>query len=78
MIFEMEKLKQIRLEQHITHQEMSNALGISKTFYWQIENEQRRLSYQMAFRIASIFHLKPDDLFYLEFQKKLQPIISED
>ena len=43
---------------------------ISKTFYWQIENNKRRLSYDMAIRIASIFNLKPDSLFFDDFINK--------
>ena len=36
--------------------------------YCQIENGQRRLSYQMAVKIAKIFNLKPDDIFYNTFK----------
>ncbi len=47
---------------------MANFLNISKTFYWQIENQKRTLTYKMANRIAAVFHKKPDDLFYEEFK----------
>jgi len=60
----MEKLKQIRTEFGYTYQKMAELLKISKTFYWQIENKQRTLTYEMAKRIADIFKKKPDDLFY--------------
>lgn len=60
----MEKLKQIRTEFGYTYQKMAELLKISKTFYWQIENKQRTLTYEMAKRIAEIFKKKPDDLFY--------------
>lgn len=60
----MEKLKQIRTELGYTYQKMAELLKISKTFYWQIENKQRTLTYEMAKRIAEIFKKKPDDLFY--------------
>jgi len=63
MVF-MEKLKQIRTEFGYTYQKMAELLKISKTFYWQIENKQRTLTYEMAKRIADIFKKKPDDLFY--------------
>ena len=43
---------------------MGRILGISTAYYWQIENRRRRLFYIEAIRIAHIFHLKPDDLFY--------------
>jgi len=63
MVF-MEKLKQIRTEFGYTYQKMAELLKISKTFYWQIENKQRTLTYEMAKKIADIFKKKPDDLFY--------------
>lgn len=68
----MEKLREYREKNNYTYQTMADFLNISKTFYWQIENEKRRLSYEMAVRIAAIFNLKPDDLFYEDFIKKQQ------
>ena len=47
---------------------MAIKLGISKPFYWQIENGKRNLSYKMAIKIASIFNMKPDDIFYKDFK----------
>lgn len=61
-----QKLKEIREENNLSHEAMSKALNISKTFYWQIENGKRGLTYEMAKKIATIFGLKPDDLFYNE------------
>jgi putative transcriptional regulator len=49
---------------------MATFLGISKTFYWQIENKKRTLTYKMAVKIASVFNEKPDSLFYEEFINK--------
>lgn len=43
---------------------MAEQLGISKPFYCQIENQSRRLSYDMAVRISAVFHKKPDQLFF--------------
>lgn len=60
----MEKLKELRIKHHYSCHDMANILDISKTFYWQIENGKRRLSYDMAKNIAAIFGLKPDDIFY--------------
>ena len=66
----MEYLKKIRLKNKMTHRQMGELLNISKTYYWQIENSKRNLSYDLAFRIAKIFKMKPDDIFYNEFAKK--------
>lgn len=67
----MEKLKQLRLKNKLTHQAMGDLLGISKVFYWQLENDRRRISYDMAYRIAKIFNKHPDDIFYEETKTKI-------
>ena len=61
---------EIRKQHKFSYQYMADELNISKPFYWQLEHEQRRLSYEMAFKIAKIFGLKPDDIFYEQFKKK--------
>lgn len=58
------KLKEIRLKNNYTSKDIADILEISKPFYSQIENGRRRLSYDMAVRIANIFKMKPDELFY--------------
>jgi len=60
----MEKLKKLRGEKGYTCGQMADMLGISKTYYWQIENKKRNLSYRLAIQIAKIFNLRPDDIFY--------------
>jgi len=58
------KLENLRKEHKYTYKDMAIFLGLSKTYYWQLENKKRKLYYQMAKRIADIFNLKPDDIFY--------------
>ena len=60
------KLKELRKAHNLSSREMSEKLCISKAFYSQIENRTRRLSYDMAIKIANIFELKPDEIFYEE------------
>lgn len=64
----MEKLQKLRIEKNLSYNDMSKLLNISKTFYWQIENNKRRLSYLMAIKISDIFNLKPDEIFYEEYK----------
>lgn len=68
----MSKLKKIRIINKLTHQTMADTLKISKSFYWQIENNKRRLSYDMAIKIADIFKTTPDELFYDEYKQTLK------
>lgn len=65
----MKKLKEVRRANNYSCQKMAEKLNISKTFYWQLENKERRLSYNMAIRIAKIFGMKPDELFFYEIKK---------
>lgn len=64
----MKQLKEIRRKKNLSYQDMADQLNISKTFYWQIENGKRRLSYSMAVKISDIFYLTPDDIFYADFK----------
>jgi putative transcriptional regulator len=66
----MEKLKNLRLKNGYTYQDMADILNISKSFYWQIENSKRTLSYIMAIKIGKVFHKMPDDIFYDDFKNK--------
>lgn len=62
------KLKTLRLKRCLTMDDMAKVLGISKTYYFQIENKERRLYYHMAVRIAQIFKMRPDDIFYDDYK----------
>ena len=64
-----EKLYQTRLEKGITQGAVAEAIGISKAFFCQIENKQRRLTYPMAIRIAGVLGMKPDEIFYDDIKK---------
>ena len=59
-------LKEIRIKNKMTAKEVAEKVGISKPFYCQLENCKRRLSYDTAIKIASVFNVKPDYLFYEE------------
>jgi len=61
-----EHLKALRLERGYSYQDMADKLGICKAYYWQLEHNNRRLFYDIAVKIANIFDLKPDDIFYDE------------
>ena len=60
----MKNLKEIRINNNLTVVEISKLIGISPTYYWQIENKKRRLYYELAVKIARVFNKKPDEIFY--------------
>ncbi len=62
------KLRNIRMRYNLTCEDMANILGISKTYYFQLENQRRRLYYHLAVRIARIFNKRPDDIFYDDYK----------
>ena len=61
-----QKLSDLRKIYHYSYQDMANYLKISKCYYWQLEHKKRRLYYDLAKKIAKIFDLKPDEIFYDE------------
>ncbi len=61
-------LKNLRELNNLSNKKMADKLGISKTFYWQIENGKRNLSYEMAIRISKVLKSKPDKIFYDDFK----------
>ena len=65
-----QRLKEIRLKNGYSGLDIAKQLGISKVFYHQLETGKRRLSYKNACAIAHIFNLKPDDIFYDDYQEK--------
>ncbi|MFB4211317.1 helix-turn-helix transcriptional regulator [Shouchella sp. JSM 1781072] len=63
------KLKQVRLEHHMTLEQVAKQIHVSTPFYWQIENGKRGLSYELAVKIANVFSTTPDALFLDELNK---------
>lgn len=56
-------LQKIRIKSNLSYKDVADQLSMSKEGYWMIENGKRKLNYEMAVKIASIFNLKPDDIF---------------
>lgn len=65
----MEALKKLRKQKGWTLDYVAKELGISKSFYSQIENGKRTLTYKMAYNISKLFKLKPDKIFYNYFDQ---------
>lgn len=59
----LQKLKELRNSKGMTLKEMAEKLDISLEYYWMLENEKRKLSYEMACQIAAIFKKTPDQIF---------------
>lgn len=65
-MYSTDKLKNIRKKYQLTIYDMASYLNITASFYSQLENKKRRLYYDTAVRIANVFGLKPDDIFYID------------
>lgn len=59
----LEKLREFRLNEGLTFQQVADKVGISKEYYWMIENGKRRLSYELSVKIAKVFKTNPDEIF---------------
>lgn len=65
-----DKLKEIRDEFGFTCKQMGEKLNITAAYYCQIETGARNLSYNLACKIAKVFNMKPDEIFYQDHMKK--------
>jgi putative transcriptional regulator len=65
-----EKLYERRIQKGYTDQQLADSLKISKSYYCQIENGKRTLSYELAYKISKILKSKPDELFYSDYKQK--------
>lgn len=59
----LNKLKKMREEKGLTYQQVADTIGISKEYYWMIENGKRGLTYPLAVKIANVFKSSPDYIF---------------
>lgn len=58
-----EKVRKLRKEKRWTLEDLSNKLGTTKNYVWQLENKSpARPSGQLLLRIADIFEKSPDFL----------------
>jgi len=62
-MYSTNKLKELRVKNNLTVEEISRKLNISPSYYCLIENKKRKLYYTMAIEIANIFNTTPDKLF---------------
>ena len=60
----IKELEKLRLKYNYSYQQMADMLKISKSYYWQLEHNNRRIYYDLAIKIAKIFHKRPDEIFY--------------
>ncbi|MBB6218221.1 putative transcriptional regulator [Anaerosolibacter carboniphilus] len=58
-----EKLKQIRLEKGLTHEEIANMANINRATYTNIELGRKNPSFIVATRIKNILGYEGDDIF---------------
>ena len=63
-MYSTDKLKELRKKKGFTQRQMAERLNITISFYSQIENKKKRLYYDTAIKIAAIFNMRPDQLFY--------------
>ncbi|KHK07376.1 transcriptional regulator [Listeria monocytogenes SHL002] len=64
MITKKKKIKELRIENNLTYGDVATKVGISKEYYWMIENGERDgYTYNTAKKIASVFDKNPDDIF---------------
>jgi transcriptional regulator with XRE-family HTH domain len=59
----IQRLKIVRMEKGILQKQLSDAVGVSESYYCQLENGSRRMSLPVAQKIAQVLGVSLDDLF---------------
>lgn len=59
----MDKLKEIREKAGLTQLDMAQKLGISESYYCQLENGKRKMSLDNALKISAILRKTPNEIF---------------
>ena len=59
----MNKLKQFREEAGLTQKQIAEKLGVSESYYCQLENNKRRMPLQLALDVSTILKKTPNDIF---------------
>ena len=57
------KLKELRIQQNLTQEMLSDLLGISRVNYTRYENDKVRPDYETLIKIADFYDFSLDDLF---------------
>lgn len=58
------KIEQIRKNKKLTHEQIAHAVGISRSFYTQIENGYRNPSLEVAIKLAQELDCKVEEIFF--------------
>lgn len=57
------KLIKLRNQKKYTQKDMAEQIGISESYYCQLEKGKRRMSMDLALKISSILGKTPNDIF---------------
>jgi putative transcriptional regulator len=57
------RLKTVRMKKGFLQKQLSDAVGVSESYYSQLENGSRRMSLPVAQKIAQVLGVSLDDLF---------------
>ncbi|HKM11157.1 MAG: helix-turn-helix transcriptional regulator [Bacilli bacterium] len=60
----LNSLRTIRKSHRMTLADLANKIKVSKAYLSMIETGKRTLDYLLAIKIAAVFQLKPDQIFY--------------
>lgn len=61
-----EKLISARLKASLTQAEVAKKLGISRSFYTQIENSTRKPTVNLLFKMSNFFKVPVDKIFFVD------------
>lgn len=62
------KLREVRKKKGLRIKDVASIVGVSQSMYGYIETGEKRLSYDMALKLSTLFKMSPDELFYKDFE----------
>lgn len=63
----MNRVKELRIAMGCTQEQLAIMLEISRTYLSQIENNKRIVSYIIMTRIANLFNLTVEEIFFVNY-----------
>lgn len=67
-------IKYYREKSDYTVEELANKIGITERYLYRIENEGKKPSFDVLYRIVRVLSISPDTIFYPESSKSSQKI----
>lgn len=67
-------IKNARLQSEFTMEELAEKLGVTERYLYRIENENKKPSYDVLYKLIRVLSISPDLIFYPEKNSEISEI----